>query len=119
MYVYRTCHRKAFCYYLYIVWNIIPPENGDFQFRVKSRTLPKTNKCVLIDCQLCNCFFVLNITKKNPLFQIRGVTAIHKCLLDVSASYIAFTCQPVNGFFINAFLWRGVAREYVTEEYVH
>lgn len=82
---------------LYILYGIIiPPKNGKFQFRIKPRMLPTTNKCILIERQPCNCFFVLNITKKSlisDLGKALNVTEIYKCVLDWLAGHAVFACH--------------------------
>ena len=52
-------------------------------------------------CQLCSCFFVLNITKEyliSDLGKDLNFTTTQKCLLDVSASYVVLLATPVKGF---------------------
>lgn len=66
------------------------PENGEFQFREVTDTTDDKQVHFNIT-PVMQLFFVLNITKKSLILdsgKAINVTAIHKCLLDVSASYV-------------------------------
>lgn len=91
MYVYRACHRKAFCYSLYIVWNNKPSEKWGISVSSKVTDTTEDKQVRFDRLPAMKLFFCLKYHKKSLISdsgKAINVTAIHKCLLDVSASYV-------------------------------
>lgn len=89
--MYKTCHRKAFCYSLYIVWNNKPSEKWGISVSSKVTDTTDDKQVHFNRTPAMQLFFCLKYHKKSIISdsgKAINVTAIHKCLLDVSASYV-------------------------------